>query len=109
MGRNLGSVVGQALGGLAAIMLAVFCPQPGSASVLVPIGQAAVGDAARWASKERAQLLAFDPAGARMTVIAPSTLSLVRALGYGFVPIAAEFPPCGASGSDSDSKNGTQE
>lgn len=96
MARNTCSsaVLGQAIAGLGAILLAVFCPQPGSASVLVPLGGAGQAAAAQWATRERAQLVAFDPSARRISVVAPSSISLIRALSYGFVPIAADLPPC---------------
>lgn len=92
----------QATGGLGAIALAVFCPQPGSPSVLVPIAttqpvqtaEAAEAAAAHWATREQARLVAFDPSTRRISVIAPTTASLVRALAYGFVPVAGDPSAC---------------
>lgn len=89
----------QSLGLVAAVGLAVFGPQPGRASQLVPIigtagPQASARQSARWAASEDAQLLAFDRDRGRATVIAPSATSLMRALAYGLIPIAADIPSC---------------
>lgn len=89
----------QGLGTLGALLVAIFGPHAGSASQLVPIGTPEPGAAALWASREDAQLITYDPASGSVTVIAPTTLGLLRALPYGFVPIAAEIEPCGPAGS----------
>lgn len=93
---SIAPIVAQGIGGLGAIALAVFCPQPGSTSVLVPLGAAGEAAAADWAMRERAQLVGFDASARRVSVIAPTTLSLVHALGYGFVPVASDPSACAA-------------
>ncbi|NQX93986.1 MAG: hypothetical protein HRT64_03525 [Erythrobacter sp.] len=91
-------LLAQAVGLASAVALAVFGPTPGRASQLLPLTPAASDNvpklAAQWASREDAQLLAFDTQRARATVIAPNALSLARALSYGLVPIASEVPSC---------------
>ena len=88
----------QALGILAAILGAVFAPQPKRATLLVPLSDQTAsqsyGQAARWASDEGARIVSITPQDGAVIVIAPSRLSLARALSYGLVPIAAEIPTC---------------
>ena len=97
----LASVAAQSLGLCAAIALAVFAPQPGRASALIPISPISSQDAARmashWVASEDGQWLAFDHRRGQATVIAPSALSLARALAYGFVPIASDISTCTAA------------
>ncbi|MDJ0977113.1 MAG: hypothetical protein QNI87_01090 [Erythrobacter sp.] len=89
------------LASLTALLIAVFCPAPGSATRLVQIAllppEKASANAAVWASQEDAQILAFDPKSASAIVIAPRALSLARSLSYGFVPIASDVPGCSKS------------
>ena len=92
--RNGSAILAQGVIGTAAALLAVFCPQPGSASRLVPMPNTQTGKAGQWAAEEGAQLIAYDPEGQSVTVIAPSALGLMCALAYGFVPIAADSPSC---------------
>ena len=83
---------------LGAVGLAIFAPQPGRASALVPVGHSAPRDAARmagrWVASADARWLAFDPQTGQATVVAPNASSLMRALAYGFVPIATDIPTC---------------
>lgn len=103
----------QSLGILAALALAVFAPQPGRASLLVPVvGQAtshSYGQAALWASDENAQIIRIAPQSGAVTVIAPSGRSLARALSYGLVPIAAEIPACNSAGEAGSSGESSRE
>ncbi|MEM6856249.1 MAG: hypothetical protein AAF559_00125 [Pseudomonadota bacterium] len=91
------SPIAIAFQGTAALMgltLAVLCPQPGSASRLVPLGGASASEAAMWAVEENAQLLSFEPQTRSFTVIAPNARGLLRVVSYGFVPISAQLPSC---------------
>lgn len=91
--RN-GFVMAHGVIAVAAALLAIFCPQPGSASRMVPLGGKDAGDVAVWAAREEAQLVAYDPAGDTVIVLAPTALSLARAAAQGLVPIAADLPVC---------------
>ncbi|MEM7689768.1 MAG: hypothetical protein AAF291_12170 [Pseudomonadota bacterium] len=96
--RNVLPFALQGAGAVSALALAVFGPQPGRASQLLPLnGETAAQSAhltAQWASREDARLVAFDTSTGRATVIAPSAISLARALTYGLVPIASAPPSC---------------
>jgi len=97
MGAPL-SLVAQGAMVLAALMLAIFAPSPGTVSLFVPIGAVSSDEAQRraavWATKENALLVAHDRTRRTVTVIAPTTLSLMGALNHGFLPLAASAPSC---------------
>lgn len=98
MMRNPRAIWLQASGLLGAIGLATLAPQPGRASLLVPMpslsSEPTYSRAARWAASEDARLVAMASNSGRVTVIAPSGSSLARALLWGLVPISSEIPAC---------------
>ncbi|MEM6493036.1 MAG: hypothetical protein AAF650_01535 [Pseudomonadota bacterium] len=102
--RN-GFAIAHSVIGAAAVLLAIFCPQPGSASRMVPLGDQDAGDVAVWAAREQARLVAYEPAGDTVIVIAPTSLSLARAAAQGLVPIAADLPVCAPSTRDTSQKS----
>lgn len=86
-----------ALHGLAlvlALAAALVWPRAGQAALMVPLGRSDIGSALRWADAEQAQLLALDPARGRVIARISSNESLLHALAFGLVPVAARAPGC---------------
>jgi hypothetical protein len=77
-----------------ALAAALVWPRAGQAALLVPMGHSDIGGALRWADAEQAQLLALDSARGRVIARISSNDSVVRALAFGLIPVAARAPGC---------------
>lgn len=78
----------------AGLFVITLWPASGEPAVLVPImGQSAQSQWS-WVAAERARLVSYDTANARLTVLAPSQASLFRAIGSGYLPLAAAPSGC---------------
>ena len=61
---------------------------------MVPLGRNGIGAALRWADAEQAQLLALDTVNGRVIAQISSNDSVLRALAFGLMPVAARAPGC---------------
>lgn len=79
---------------LLALTAALVWPRAGQAALLVPLGDQDVAQVLRWADRERAELIAFDPDSGRVVARVTNHDSLVRAIGSGILPIATRAVGC---------------
>lgn len=77
------------------IVYIALWPKSGGAATLLPISGSSRSAALAWLSREDARLLKVSREGANITVIVPSQMSVVRAIGSGLIPLSAEQPSCG--------------
>lgn len=77
-----------------ALAAATVWPRPGQAAQLVPLGGDGLVGVIDWAAREGAPLLELDTTGGRVVARIRDQRSLVRALGAGILPIAANARDC---------------
>ena len=80
---------------LTALAAALYCPLPGQAALMVPLGRKDLAPVLEWAEQEDAALLALDSASGRVVARMTSHHSLLKALGAGILPIKVRTPGCG--------------
>lgn len=79
---------------VAVLAIAVFAPRPGAPALLVSAQGDGFARALAWSENERAPLVRLDPASGEVIALIPNNYSLLRALGAGIVPIAADAAGC---------------
>lgn len=72
-----------------------FWPKSGGAASLVSLHGASRPTALAWLAREDALLLEVSQEDGNLTVIVPSQMSVLRAIGAGLIPLSAEQPTCG--------------
>jgi hypothetical protein len=77
-----------------ALAAATVWPRPGQAAQLVPLGDKGLVGVLDWTAREGAPLLELDTAGGRVVARMPDNRSLLRALGAGILPLAANARDC---------------
>lgn len=77
--------------GLAA---ALVWPRAGQAALMVPLGGNDTRDVLSWASGEDVAILKLDTASGQVVARASNNSSLLRAIGFGIVPVAITARSC---------------
>lgn len=90
-------IAGHSLALAFAFSVALLCPRPGDPALLVPLGSQGLAGTIAWAEAESLPFVSLDMTSARVVALVPDHGSVLRALGAGIVPIAAEKAGCAAS------------
>lgn len=77
-----------------ALAAAIYCPMPGEAALMVPLGRNDLAAVLRWAEHEDAALLALDSSSGRVIARMSTNHSLLEAIAAGIVPIKVRAPGC---------------
>ena len=77
-----------------ALSAATIWPRPGQTALMVPLGSGNLGTVLSWADHENASLLELDTASGRVIARIADNRSLLRAIGSGILPVAAQADDC---------------
>ena len=79
---------------LSALAAALYCPLPGQAALMVPLGRNDLTTVLEWAENENAALLALDSTKGRVVARINSHNSLHGAIAAGILPVKVRAPGC---------------